>query len=108
MTAGVDDMEQAPVPPAAVEPERYIVRRIRLAHCSRGPERCEQCRRMNVEKLSLLDIAPPHPGEMQRRSIAVRRGGVQVWREFDVVRTFVSEDEARQYAVEYGIEDVEV
>jgi hypothetical protein len=31
-----------------------------------------------------------------------------VWREFDVVRTFESEAEARQYAVEHGIEDVEL
>lgn len=83
---------------------RCIIRRIRLAHCARGPERCEQCRRMNVEKIALLDIAPPHPGEMARRVIAVEQNGQQVWREFDVVRTFESEAEARQYAAAHGIE----
>jgi len=85
---------------------RYIIRRIRLAHCSRGPERCEQCRQMNAEKIALLDIAPPHPGEMARRVIAVDYHGQQLWREFDVARTFESEEQARQYAVAHGIADV--
>ena len=63
---------------------------------------------MNVEKISLLDISPPRPGEMQRRVIAVQHGGEQVWREFDVVRTFDSDAEARRYAAEHSIEDVEL
>jgi 8-oxo-dGTP diphosphatase len=86
----------------------YILRRIRMAHCKRGPALCEQCRQMDVERICLLDICPPHAGEVQRRVIAVRHGAEQVWREFDVVRTFESEAEARQYAVEHGIEDVEL
>ena len=87
---------------------RYIIRRIHLAHCKRGPAVCEQCRQMNAEGISLLDISPPHPGEMQRRVIAVQHGGEQVWREFDVVRTFDSDAEARRYAAEHSIEDVEL
>ena len=83
---------------------RYIIRRIRLAHCSRGPERCEQCRRMDVEKVALLDIEPPHPGEMARRVIEVELGGEKVWREFDVVRAFDTEAEALQYAAAHGLE----
>jgi len=30
-----------------------------------------------------------------------------VWREFDIVRAFDGEEDARAYASEYGIEDVE-
>lgn len=96
------------MPDAKMALPRYIIRRIRMAHCSRGPERCEQCRQMNVEKISLLDISPPHPGEMARRVIAVQHGGEETWREFDVVRTFETEQEARQYAAEHGIEGVDI
>ena len=80
---------------------RYIIRRMRLAHCKRGPARCEQCREMaSVERICLLEIDPP--GEMQRRVVQVRAGGP--WHEFDVVRAFDSEEEARAYASEQGIE----
>ena len=105
-----DDVEELSLPPPEgdSEPARFIIRRMRIAHCKRGPERCEKCRQMNVEKISLLDISPPHPGEMQRRVIAVQHGGNQVWREFEIVRTFETEQEARQYAAEHGIEDVEL
>ena len=87
---------------------RYIIRKMRTAHCKKGPERCELCRQMNVEKICLLDISPPHPGEIQRRVIAVQHGAQQVWREFDVVRSFESEAEARQYAAEHCIDDIEL
>ena len=86
----------------------YVIRRIRFAHCKRGPSRCEQCRQMNVEQICLLDICPPHPGEFQRRVMHVMARGEPVWREYDVVRSFASEAEARQYAAAEGIEDVEL
>ncbi len=89
-------------------PQRYIIRRIRLAHCKRGPEVCEQCREMDVERICLLDINPPHPGEVQRRVIQVAVGGEEVWREFDVVMAFECEEDARVYAAEHGVEDVEM
>jgi hypothetical protein len=34
--------------------------------------------------------------------------GEVVWREYDIVRTFDSEDEARDYAAENSIADVQV
>ena len=82
----------------------HIIRKIRLAHCKRGPSICEKCREMDVEKICLLDISPPGVGELQRRVIQVNVDGEEVWREFDVVRTFESEEEARAYADENGIE----
>lgn len=85
---------------------RYIIRKIRLAHCKRGPDRCEKCREMDIEKICLLDICPPHMGEIQRRVLQVKLGDEEVWREFDVVRAFESEEDARAYAEQYAIEDV--
>lgn len=98
-----------PVAPGGTERlPRYIIRRVRLAHCKRGPALCEECRRMDVERICLLDISPPHPGEVQRRVIAVQHGGQRVWREFEVVRTFETAAKARQYAAEHGVKDLEL
>ena len=85
---------------------RYIIRRIRIAHCKRGPSICDKCREMDVERICLLDICPPRVGEIQRRVIQVKREGEKVWREFDIVRTFESREEAEKYASKNAIEDV--
>ena len=86
----------------------YVVRRLRTAHCKRGPERCELCREMDEERICLLDVDPPDAGRMQRRVISLVLDGAEVWREFDIVRVFDSEAEARSYAESVGIEDVEI
>jgi hypothetical protein len=84
----------------------YIIRKIHLAHCKKGPAVCEKCREMNVEKICLLDIDPPHPGEIQRRVIQVNVDGQTVWREFDIVQTFASAEAATRYAQANVIGDV--
>ena len=83
---------------------RYVIRKMRLAHCKRGPERCEQCREMDEERPCLLDIHPE--GEMQRRVIQLAEGGD--WYEFDIVRAFDSEGQAQEYAAEHGIQDTDL
>ena len=85
---------------------QYIIRKMRTGHCKRGPELCEKCREMDVERPCLLDIAPDDAGLMQRRVIEVEVDGETEWREFDIVRSFRSEEEARAYADENGIADV--
>ena len=85
-----------------------VIRTIRLAHCKRGPETCETCREMDTPRLTLLDVDPPDAGLQQRRVIEIVIDGASAWREYDVVRTFEDEDEARAYAKAHGIEDVDV
>ena len=85
----------------------HIIRKIRIAHCKRGPSTCDKCREMDAERICLLDICPPHAGEIQRRVIEVNREGEKVWHEFDIVRMFESEEEAREYAGKNAIEDIE-
>lgn len=87
---------------------KHIIRAIRLAHCARGPELCAKCREMDVPKICLLDIDPPNQGREARRTIEVVIGGKREWREYDVVRIFDSEAEARRYAAENGINDVDL
>ena len=89
-----------------MEIPRYIIRKMRLAHCKRGPAVCQKCREMDQEKIVLLDICPPHPGELQRRVIELEREGESVWLEFDIVRVFENRKEAQDYAAENGIDDV--
>lgn len=87
-----------------METPRYIIRKMRLAHCKRGPAVCQECREMDQEKIVLLDICPP--GEMQRRVIELEREGESFWLEFDIVQVFENEQEAQDYAAEIGIDDV--
>jgi hypothetical protein len=61
---------------------------------------------MDAERACLLDICPPRQGEVQRRVIQASVDGQEVWREFEIVRVFAGEQEARAYAEEQGIEDV--
>jgi hypothetical protein len=86
---------------------RYIIRRIRGAHCKRGPETCELCRKADFDKTCLLDIDPPDRGMVQRRVMDFTIGGRAVTTEFDTVKVFASEDEARAYARAHGITDAE-
>lgn len=84
----------------------YVIRPLRLAHCKRGPSRCARCREMDEPRICLLDVCPPQQGELQRRVIALVVDGQRVWREFDIVRVFAGEEEARAYAAAHGIDDV--
>jgi hypothetical protein len=86
----------------------HAIRRVRIAHCKRGPSRCDKCREMDAERICLLEIWPPGEGEMQRRVLSMEENGVQVWREFDIVRSFESGEEAQIYAEQHGIDDVEL
>ncbi len=87
---------------------QYIIRKIRLAHCARGPELCAKCREMDEARICLLDVDPPDRGMAARRTIEVEIKGMREWREFDVVRSFADEAEAGKYAEENGITDVDL
>ena len=86
----------------------HIIRKIRWAHCKRGPDLCEQCRETNFDRVCLLDISHPRQGEVQRRVIRVHIEGEWVWREFDIAGVFESAEAALGYAGENGIEDVDL
>ena len=91
-----------------VDASRYVIRRLRMAHCAKGPMRCEQCAALTESKLCLLDTQPAHPGEVQRRVIEVTSAGVKAWREYDIVRGFADEREAKEYALQHAIADVQL
>ena len=86
----------------------HVIRRIRLAHCKRGPSICAECREMDEERVYLLALYLPEAGLMQRRSIEIELAGERVWRTFEIVQTFADEGEARAYARENGIADIQL
>ncbi len=96
-----------PVPGGPAMPH-HIIRNIPMVHCARGPETCAKCRTVAGPRLCLLDVAPPGQGMVTRRVIECQIDGVKVWREFDIIRTFADEAEARAYAAEHGITDVDL
>jgi hypothetical protein len=77
---------------------QQIIRATRSQHCSRGPVICGKCRAMNETKWMLLDIDPPDRGKVARPTIQIMLGTEPEWREYDVVRVFASEQEAKRYA----------
>jgi len=89
--------EQKPMP-------RHIIRVISISHCKRGPEHCAKCRAMGGRRICLLDIAPPDQGMVQRRVIGIMIDSERVWREFDVVRVFADEAEARAWAANHKVD----
>jgi hypothetical protein len=86
---------------------QHIIRSIPMVHCKRGPDACDKCRAIAGPRICLLDLAPPNQGMVQRRVIKVRIDGQPAWREFDVIRSFADEAEARAYAAEHGITDLD-
>jgi hypothetical protein len=84
----------------------HTIRRVRLAHCKRGPELCEECRQWNVEQICLLELFLPGESDRQMRAIEVEIAGEKVWREFEIVRRFESQEQAQAYALGHGIEIV--
>jgi len=63
---------------------------------------------MKTEMICLLNIAPEDAGLAQRRMIEVQVGGETVWKEFDIVRTFVDEEEALGFARSNNIKDIKL
>jgi len=86
----------------------YVIRKVRLAHCKKSPEICPQCREMKEERVCLLDVDPPRPGEIQRRVIEIGRGEKKRWREYEIARVFKDVREARDCARRHGVEDIEI
>ena len=56
----------------------------------------------------LLDIAPPGAGLVARPVLSMALDGETAWREFDVVRIFAGDEDARVYAAQNAVDDVEL
>ncbi|MBM4461285.1 MAG: hypothetical protein FJ011_26600 [Chloroflexi bacterium] len=87
---------------------RQIIRRVRTAHCKKGPSRCAKCREASDSAICLLELWPPDEGTAQRRLIALNRDGQRVWYAYEVAREFDTVAEAGAFAAQNAIDDVEL
>ncbi|MCU0450804.1 MAG: hypothetical protein MUC97_13340 [Bernardetiaceae bacterium] len=55
------------------------------------------------EKYCLLNICPELPGQIARPALQVDWEGMRLWREYDIEKTFETEEEALAYAREHQI-----
>ncbi len=84
-----------------------IIRVIADIHCARGPARCEKCKEAAKERTPCLLRIYVNEGRVTRPVIELERDGQRFFMVFDVVKRFNSVQEARDYAEEYGVEDIE-
>ncbi len=80
-----------------------IIRKISIPHCARGPKLCEKCAEAaRNKKICLLEIFL-EPTNVARPTIEIVTDGESNYYEFDVVKTFSSEAEAKEYAAKNKI-----
>ena len=86
------------------------VRVARRSHCARGPSRCPRCQAAHAAGPVWELVAPDaNPLQAARQVVQFRdEDGNSFWSEFRVEKMFASEEEARQYANEHGITDVQL
>ncbi|MHA1961278.1 MAG: hypothetical protein ACW99U_13730 [Candidatus Thorarchaeota archaeon] len=86
-------------------PSEEIIRRMTVPHCARGPSRCEKCKEAaQIERICLVRVFFDHGG-IARPMMEIEREGAKLLLEFDVVRVFEDENEARDYATTNNISD---
>ena len=97
----LESLEEASMtlePPLDLPPEvhhpGYHIRRMRMPHCARGPERCTACQE-TPEEVCLLQLHPPGSGLAARPIIQV--GDDPRWWEYEILGTFDSQAEAESY-----------
>lgn len=76
-----------------------------LFHCARGTRRCEKCKTLAAEgkKPCMIELYP-RGGIMARPMMLLVVDGEELWFEYDVLKVFENESEARAYALENEIE----
>jgi glutamine cyclotransferase len=82
-----------------VPPSCYVIRRIDYPVRKRSNPV-----QTTAERIALLDVCPTARGQVARPVIEITANGRRVRAEFDVVRLFQTEEEARDYASLYGID----
>jgi len=81
---------------AFAEKPCLVIKKITIAHCQKGPEGCEKCRKLYAEKYCLIDICPQ--GHAARRVTEVVIEGKKEWCEFDIIKQFEKVEDASAYA----------
>ena len=74
-----------------------------MSHCARGPNRCDICKKLVKEKkICLLKVSSESQGRAMRVMEFTINDKIGFY-EFDVVKIFKDEDEAKKYSEENNI-----
>jgi len=89
--------------PQGIDDSEYVISKIFVPHCARGPKRCEKCKQMAEEKKYCLLQIYFQGGTIARPVIELEKDDKRQWYEFDLHKTFTDENEAKMYANEHEI-----
>ena len=82
-----------------------IIKKVPYIHCARGPERCEKCKMISKKKpdFCLIRIYLKS-SNVARPMISINLNEERALYEYDVLKRFKNEQEAKTYAVKNKIE----
>ncbi|MHA1298484.1 MAG: hypothetical protein ACTSO9_03470 [Candidatus Helarchaeota archaeon] len=83
--------------------KNYVIRKMALPHCARGPKWCEKCAEAAKNKRTYLLEVYFDPGTMARPMIEISVQGEKMLNVYDVIKEFKTEEKAREYAKENGL-----
>ena len=99
--------ELLPVPEQKESPGlKFVIKKLSVPHCKRGPERCELCRKNSEPRWCLLDVDPPDKEMVQRPVIELSIDSERHFLVYDVIKSFASEEEARQFVKTSSLHDI--
>ncbi len=76
----------------------FMIKKMSTPHCARGPKLCKKCAEAEkIQKICLLKIFF-EPGKVARPTIGILEDGQQQHVEYDLIKTFKDEIEAKEYA----------
>jgi len=85
---------------------KFVIKKLSVPHCKRGPERCELCKKNSEPRWRLLDVDPPDKEMLQRPVIELSIDGERHFLVYDVIKSFASEEEARQFEKTSNLHDI--
>ncbi len=82
-----------------------LIKRMPYIHCARGPLRCEKCKEFEnrSESFALIKVYLKQ-GDIARPMTEVYVGCQRIFGEYDVLKRFEDDNEAKHYAIKNGIE----
>lgn len=76
----------------------HVIKKRAQIHCARGPKWCNKCQEMAREKKYCLMELFPKPGNVARPVAEFTIDGEKQMCEFDIIKVFDSDKEAKEYA----------
>jgi len=91
-------------------PSFLAIRRISSRHCARGAKRCAKCKEAEESAPPPICLVRMYllPSGAAAPVLFSERDGKRVMCEYETEREFESEEEARAFASENGVDDVEL